>query len=257
MSIQPMESKTFERMQVHIFESKELLGQRAAHDLVTLISRLVNQQGKATVILATGNSQLTFFDALLTLKTVPWNKVTLFHMDEYLGMSNEHPASFARFIQEKLVDSVHPAAFYHIRGDSSDADSELKRYNNLLREFPPDICVMGIGENGHLAFNDPPADFETEEVIHLVKLDSRCRMQQFTEGHFPTLDDVPKRAFSLTVHALLDVKHALVVVPELRKAPAVKAALQGPVTRDCPASILRTKSNVTLYLDRESASLLQ
>jgi glucosamine-6-phosphate deaminase len=133
----------------------------------------------------------------------------------------------------------------------------MKRYKNLLREFPPDICVMGIGENGHLAFNDPPADFETKEVIHVVNLDSRCRMQQVNEGHFATLDDVPTRAISLTVNALLDVKRALVVVPELRKARAVKAALQGPVTPDCPASILRTKPNVTLYLDRESASLLQ
>jgi glucosamine-6-phosphate deaminase len=257
MSIQPVESKTIDLMHAHIFESKEKLGQRAADDLATLLSRLVGKQGKAAVILAAGKSQLTFFGALRTLKGVPWEKVTLFHMDEYLGMPNQHPASFARFIQEKLVNFVNPASFHHIRGDSSDVDSELKRYKNLLREFPPDICVMGIGENGHLAFNDPPADFETKEVIHVVNLDSRCRMQQVTEGHFPTLDDVPKRAISLTVHALLDVKHALVVVPESRKAPAVKAALQGPVTRDCPASILRTQPNVTLYLDRESASLLQ
>jgi glucosamine-6-phosphate deaminase len=257
MSIQPIESKTFDRMHVHIFESKENLGQKAADDLAILISRLVGQQGKAAVILASGNAQLTFFGALRTLTGVPWNKVTLFHMDEYLGMSNQHPASFARFLQEKLVDSIHPASFYHIRGDSSDPDSEMKRYKNLLREFPPDICVMGIGENGHLAFNDPPADFETKAVIHVVNLDSRCRMQQVNEGHFATLDDVPTRAISLTVNALLDVKHALVVVPELRKARAVKAALQGPVTPDCPASILRTKPNVTLYLDRESASLLQ
>jgi glucosamine-6-phosphate deaminase len=177
-------------------------------------------------------------------------------MDEYLGMSDQHPASFARFIRENLANSVHPSAFLHIRGDSSDTDSELKRYTNLFRESPPDICVMGIGENGHLAFNDPPADFETKEVIHLVNLDNRCRTQQVTEGHFPKLNDVPKRAISLTIHALLNVKHALVVVPESRKAVAVRAALQGPVTVDCPASILRTRPNVILYLDRESASLL-
>lgn len=257
MNIQPVESRTIDRMQVHFFESKEKLGQRAAEDLAALLTRLVEKQGKVSVILASGNSQLDFFKALRKLKSVPWSKVTLYHMDEYLGMSDQHPASFARFIRENLADSVHPVNFHHIRGNSSDTDSELKRYTNLLREFPPDICVMGIGENGHLAFNDPPADFETKEAIHLVNLDDRCRTQQVSEGHFPKLDDVPKRAISLTIHALLNVKHALVVVPEARKAAAVKAALQGPVTANCPASILKTRPNVTLYLDRESASLLQ
>ena len=256
MSVQPVESRAIDRMQLHIFESKEKLGQRAAEDLAALLTCLVEKQGKASVILAAGNAQLDFFGALRKLKAVPWDRVTLFHMDEYLGMSDQHPASFARFIRENLADSVHPAAFHHIQGDSTDTDSELKRYTNLFRESPPDICVMGIGENGHLAFNDPPADFETKEVIHLVNLDNRCRTQQVTEGHFPKLSDVPKRAISLTIHALLNVKHALVVVPEARKAVAVRAALQGPVTVDCPASILRTRPNVILYLDRESASLL-
>jgi len=256
MSILPVESRTIDRMQVYIFESKEKLGQRAAEDLAVLLTRLVEKEGKASVILATGNSQSDFFRALRKLKGVPWDKVTLYHMDEYMGMSDQHPASFARYIRENLANSIHPAIFHHIRGDSSDTASELNRYTNLFREFPPDICVMGIGENGHLAFNDPPADFETKEVMHLVNLDTRCRTQQVGEGHFPRLDDVPKRAFSLTIHALLNVKDALVVVPEARKAMAVKAALQGPVTADCPASILKTRPNVILYLDRESASLL-
>jgi glucosamine-6-phosphate deaminase len=252
-----VKSIRIDRIPVHIFESKEELGQRVADDAATLLSSLVERQGKAAVILATGNSQLTFISALRRLKGVPWDKVTLFHMDEYLGMSDQHAASFARFIRENVVDYVHPAAFYPIRGDSSDIKSELDRYRRLLREFSPDICVMGIGENGHLAFNDPPADFESTEVIHVLNLDSRCRMQQVGEGHFATFDDVPTRAYSLTIPALLDVKYALVAVPELRKAEAVKVALQGPVTPNCPASILRTKPNVTLYLDRESASLLQ
>jgi glucosamine-6-phosphate deaminase len=252
-----MKSITIDRIPVHIFESKEKLGQRVADDVAKLLSSLVERQGEAAVILATGNSQLAFIDALRRLKDVPWNKVALFHMDEYLGMSDQHPASFARFVREKLVDYVHPAAFYPIRGDSPDVKSELERYKRLLREFSPDICIMGIGENGHLAFNDPPADFESAEVIHVVNLDSRCRMQQVGEGHFATFDDVPTRAYSLTIPALLDVRHALVVVPELRKAEAVKAALQGPITPNCPASILRTKANVILYLDQESASLLQ
>jgi glucosamine-6-phosphate deaminase len=257
MKIFPVESNTFDRMAVHIFESNEKLGQRASDDLAVLLSQIIDEQGRAAIILATGNSQLTFFSALRAQKGILWDKVNVFHMDEYLGMSDRHPASFARFIREKLVDFVQPAGFYPIRGDSSDVRSELKRYTNLLREFCPDVCVLGIGENDHLAFNDPPADFQTKEVIHVVNLDHKCRMQQVGEGHFLTLGDVPKRAITLTVPALLAVKHVLAVVPEARKAAAVKAALKGPVTPDCPASILRTQSHVTMYLDRESASLLQ
>jgi glucosamine-6-phosphate deaminase len=177
-------------------------------------------------------------------------------MDEYLGMSDQHPASFPRYIREKLVDHVDPRAFYPMHGDAPDVEAELARYAALLEAHPPDACVLGIGENGHLAFNDPPADFETGEVIHVVELDRRCRMQQVGEGHFATLDEVPQRAVSLTVPALLAPNHVLAVVPEGRKAEAVRAALRGPVTPQCPASILRTQPDVTLYLDAESASLL-
>jgi glucosamine-6-phosphate deaminase len=241
-------------MFVQMFSSNEKLGQRAADDFAVLLSGIVGKQGSAAVILATGNSQLSFINSLRVKKGIAWDKITVFHMDQYLGMSDQHPASFSRWIREKLVDSVHPASFYPIRGDASDVKSELMRYADLLRRYPPDICVLGIGENGHLAFNDPPADFETKEIIHVVTLDMRCRMQQVNEGHFPTVQDVPKRAITLTVPALLSAKHVFAVVPEARKADAVKAALQGPVTPDCPASILRTNSHVTMYLDRESAS---
>jgi len=250
-------SMTIDRMRVHVFESNQQLGQKVADDVAAHISSLVKQQGKTAMIMATGNSQLTFIEALRRLEDVPWDRVTLFHMDEYLGMSSEHPASFARFIREEVVDLVHPATFYPIRGNAIDINAELERYRRLFRESPPDICVMGIGENGHLAFNDPPANFESKEVIHVVNLDERCRMQQVNEGHFASLDEVPSRAYSLTVPALLNVKFALVAVPELRKAEAVKTALRGPVTPHCPASILRTKPNVTLYLDQQSASQLQ
>lgn len=256
MKIQPIESNTVDRMVVHVFESNSKLGQRASDDFAALLSRIIDDRGQAAVILATGNSQLTFFSALRAQKGISWDKVSVFHMDEYLGMSDQHPASFPRYIREKLVDAVHPAGFYPIRGDSPDVESELKRYTNLLRELRPDLCALGIGENGHLAFNDPPADFQTPELIHVVNLDLKCRMQQVGEGHFLTLEDVPKRAITLTVPALLGVKHVLAVVPEARKAAAVKAALEGPITPDCPASILRTHPHVTMYLDRESAALL-
>ncbi len=256
MQVEPIRTFKVDQMPVLIFDSNESLGMRAASDLAAIISQAIADHGLASIILATGNSQLSFMKALRELEGIEWDKVVVFHMDEYLGMSPEHPASFPRYIREKLTDVVHPRAFYPIRGDASDVQAELERYASLLRQYPPDACVLGIGENGHLAFNDPPADFETDEVIHIVNLDERCRMQQVGEGHFATLDDVPRQAISLTVPALLSARRVLGVVPEARKAEAVKAALEGPVTPYCPASILRTQSHVTLYLDRDSASLL-
>jgi glucosamine-6-phosphate deaminase len=253
----PVRSMVVNRISVHVFESNEALGRRAADDLTMIFSHIIGEKRHAVVILASANSQLTFLHALRAKKDIEWGKVIVFHMDEYLGMSDQHPASFARFIRQELVSLVHPSAFYPIRGNSPDLNSELKRYADLLRRYPPDVCVLGIGENGHLAFNDPPADFETKKVIHVVSLDARCRMQQVNEGHFPTLEDVPKKAITLTVPALLAAKHVLAIVPEARKAMPVKGALEGPVTPDCPASILRTQPHVTIYLDEGSASLLR
>ncbi len=253
---QPIRSFRVDHMSVHVFESNAALGQRAADDLADILRQTVAEKGQAAVILATGNSQLSFMQALRVKTDLPWDKIILFHMDEYLGMSEQHPASFARYIREKLVDHVRPKAFYPIRGDAPDVPAELARYRALLAAHPADVCVLGIGENGHLAFNDPPADFATDAVIHLVNLDERCRQQQVGEGHFPTLADVPTQAISLTIPALLSASRLLCVVPEARKAPAVKAALEGPVSPDCPASILRTQSHVTMYLDQDSAALL-
>lgn len=245
-----------DKMQISIFDSKQALGQAAANDLAKILEATVAAEGKAAVILATGNSQLEFLHALASHAGIAWNKIVVFHMDEYLGISANHPASFRRFHHEHLIDRVHPRAFYGIEGDADDPDAEMARYTALLEEFVPVACVLGIGENGHLAFNDPPADFETQKQIHIVTLDEACRRQQVGEGHFPDVEAVPRQALSLTVPALLKPKHVLAVVPERRKAEAVKAALEGPVTPDCPASILRTQSHVKLYLDRDSASLL-
>jgi len=256
LSARPIASKTFGSIPVHIFESNEQLGQRAADDFSNHVTGLLREQESAAVILATGNSQLTFINALRMKKELPWHRISVFHMDEYLGMSETHPQSFSRYIRERLVNYVHPAAFYPIFGDSADANLEMKRYADLLMRFPPDLCVLGIGENGHLAFNDPPVNFETKEILKIVTLDQKCRMQQVNEGHFPTIEEVPPQALTLTVPALLSAKHVLAVVPEARKAVAVKSALEGPVTPYCPASILRTKPNVVMYLDRDSSSLL-
>ena len=254
--VEPIRSLQVAKMPVLVFESNEALGARAADDLAAILIRAIAEQGQASLILATGNSQLKFMEALRVKEGIDWPKVVVFHMDEYLGMSDQHPASFPKYIREKLTDYVHPRTFYAMRGDAPDVQAEMARYRDLLAQYPADVCVLGIGENGHLAFNDPPADFETEAVIHVVELDERCRLQQVGEGHFATLADVPRQALSLTVPALLAAKRVLGVVPETRKAKAVRAALQGPVTPDCPASILRTGSHVTLYLDRDSAALL-
>jgi glucosamine-6-phosphate deaminase len=243
-------------MPVHVFGSNAALGRRAADDLASILTSAIAERGEASVILATGNSQLTFMQALRALPGIDWSKIVVFHMDEYLGMSDQHPASFPLYIREKLTDHVQPRAFFPMRGDAPDVEAELARYRALLAQHPPDACVLGIGENGHLAFNDPPADFDTQAVIHVVDLDERCRMQQVGEGHFATLADVPRQALSLTVPALLAPAQVLAVVPEARKAEAVRAALYGPVTPDCPASILRTQPHVTLYLDRDSARLV-
>jgi glucosamine-6-phosphate deaminase len=256
MTVEPIRTLQFDQMPVHVFASNESLGKRAAQDLSEVIAQAIADHDLASIILATGNSQLTFMQAVRRKPGIDWDKVIVFHMDEYLGMSDQHPASFPKYIREKLTDYVSPRAFYPMRGDAPDPEVELDRYTELLRRYPADACVLGIGENGHLAFNDPPADFDTDKTIHIVNLDKKCRMQQVGEGHFATLDDVPRQALSLTVPALLRAKKVLAVVPEERKAKAVQAALEGPVTPDCPASILRTQPHVTMYLDVDSASLL-
>lgn len=245
-----------DQMPVSVFESNAALGRAAADDFARIVRQAVAERGEAPVIFATGNSQLSFMRALRDTPDIPWDRVMAFHMDEYLGMSELHPASFRRFLREKITDVFHPRVTYGIQGDAADVQAELARYTALLREHRPVLCVLGIGENGHLAFNDPPADFDTTETIHVVTLDDVCRRQQVGEGHFATMDEVPTQAISLTVPALLRARQVMALVPEARKAAAVKAALEGPLTENCPASILRTQAHVKLYLDRDSAALL-
>jgi glucosamine-6-phosphate deaminase len=246
----------YDKLPVKIFDTNQTLGAAAASDLGKILKTCIAATGEAGIILATGNSQLTFLHALRQIEGIFWEKVTIFHMDEYLGMKASHPASFRRFIHEKFVEYVHPKMFYGIEGETSDINGELARYAGLLQDYQPDVCVMGIGENGHLAFNDPPADFQTEQDIQVVELAESARRQQVGEGHFAALEDVPRQAITLTIPALLRPAHILAVVPESRKAPAVKAALEGKISPDCPASILRSQPHATLYLDQDSASLL-
>lgn len=248
------QTRRYDSLEVSIFDSPAELSATAAGDLAGVLKQAIAERGEAAVILATGNSQLALMQALRTRDDIDWPAISIFHMDEYLGMPDDHPASFRRYMRQNLVEHIKPRAFYGIGGDTDDVAAELRRYASLLEQHKPVACVMGIGENGHLAFNDPPADFTTRAVIHVVTLDEACRRQQVGEGHFANLEAVPRQAISLTVPALLAPPHVLVVVPEARKAPAVKAALEGPITPACPASILRTARHARLYLDRESAS---
>jgi len=221
------------------------------------LTERLQQQGSAAVILATGNSQIQFLDALIAIGDLDWSHITLFHMDEYLGIDANHTASFRRYLRERVESRVHPRTFNYIAGDAALPLDECARYSDLLRKQPIDLCCLGIGENGHLAFNDPPvAKFEDPHSVKLVQLDRACREQQVNEGHFPNLAAVPQYAFTLTIPALCAAKRMLCVAPEKRKAQAVHDALRGPISTACPASWLRKQPHATLFLDSDSASLL-
>jgi glucosamine-6-phosphate deaminase len=246
-----------EALNVRIFDSVEDLGDAAAENTAVIVRRVLADKGSARVIFATGNSQFSFVDALRSKTGIDWSKVTAFHMDEYVGMTATHPASFRKWIRERIEEQLHPATVNYLEGDAPDIDAECRRFEGLLREAPIDLICMGIGENGHIAFNDPPvADFDDPVWVKVVELDRECRLQQVGEGHFPTFDDVPTHALTLTIPALIAPDSIQVVAPETRKAQAVRDALEGPIGTACPASILRRLDNATLFLDRESASLL-
>jgi glucosamine-6-phosphate deaminase len=252
-----MTKTTYDALTVEVFPSNEELGRAAAEQAAKIIADAVEAQGLANVMLATGNSQLQFLKSLRKHPKVPWIRVQLFHMDEYLGMTADHPASFRRFLNTHIVREVNPAAFYGISGEADDTEAECHRYERLLREYPIDLCCMGFGENGHIAFNDPPyADFSDDQWVKVVELDEVSRRQQVSEGHFASLEDVPKQAITATIPGLLAAKRIIAVVPEQRKAQAVRNALLGEISERCPASILRQVPTATLYLDGESASLL-
>jgi glucosamine-6-phosphate deaminase len=241
------------QLAVGVYDSNEALGAAAASDFAALVNEEILTEGSASVILATGNSQLTFLGALRQRHDIAWDKVTVFHMDEYVGMSDSHPASFRRYMTDNLVRQVRPRAFHGLMGDAESVEEEMVRYARLLDEAKPVVCVMGIGENGHLAFNDPPADFETPKPLQVVTLADASRRQQVGEGYFASFGETPERAITLTIPTLLAPPRVMVLAPEARKAAAVRAAMEGPVTPECPASILQRVSHAELYLDRDSA----
>jgi glucosamine-6-phosphate deaminase len=246
-----------DQLTVHVFKSQEDLGAFAARQVSEYLRATLERQGSAAAILATGNSQITFLRKLVNLNQVDWSRVTLFHMDEYLGIDTHHKASFRRYMRERVENLVKPRAFHYIDGDADLPLEECERYESLIRAQPIDLCCLGIGENGHIAFNDPPvARFNEERLIKLVKLDEACKMQQVKEGHFPDLAAVPPYAFTLTIPALCAAKKMVCIAPETRKSKAVKSALQGPISTECPASFLRTQAQCTMLLDEASAALL-
>jgi glucosamine-6-phosphate deaminase len=208
-------------------------------------------------MLATGNSQLAFLSVLVESRAIDWSKVTAFHMDEYVGVGPDHPASFQRYMRERVAARVPVGEFHYLNGDAVDPEAEAARYAALLAAHPLDVCCLGIGENGHLAFNDPPvADFDDPKLVKTVTLDDACLRQQVGEGHFATVADVPPQAITVTIPALLSAGRVVAVVPEARKAEAVHAALNGPIATSCPASALRTCAAAVLLLDNESSARL-
>lgn len=244
-------------LQVHVSSTREESGELAAAAFADAVKTALADREEIAVVLATGNSQLAFIQAAVAREDIDWPRITVLHMDEYLGMSEDHPASFRRWMRENVEQRVPIKRFEGMLGDHTPYEEEVARYTRLLQDLAPAVTVMGIGENGHLAFNDPPADFQTDDLVRLVEMDEVSRRQQVGEGHFPSIEEAPTHALTMTIPALLSAQTVLVVTPESRKAEIVKATLEGEVTPDVPASILRTQPHAKLFLDGESAALLE
>jgi glucosamine-6-phosphate deaminase len=244
-------------MVVHVFERKEDLGVAAADQAAAAIRGAIDARGQARIIAATGAAQFLFLDALTRRTDIDWSKVEMFHLDEYVGLSGDHPASFRRFLRERLIapTGMLPAKAHLLDGEQ-DPERVCDEVGRALAAAPIDIAFVGIGENGHLAFNDPPADFTTDRPYLVVTLDEPCRRQQVGEGWFASFDEVPTRAISMSVRQILKATAILAIVPDARKANAVQACLAGPVDPMAPASILQTHADTTIYLDRASAAQL-
>ena len=244
-------------MEKFIYKTKQEMGAAAAAAAAQAIKKAIEEHGRANIILATGASQFEMLKNLVEAETVDFSKVTMFHLDEYIAMGADHPASFRKFLKERFVEKVPVLKAVHfIAGDTGNPQQECQRVGSLITEHPIDAAMVGIGENGHLAFNDPPADFDTEEPYLVVELDEKCRKQQLGEGWFETLEQVPRQAISMSIRQIVKSACLIVTVPDERKAEAVKNALEGKVTPMCPASILQQHGNCKIFLDAEAASLL-
>jgi glucosamine-6-phosphate deaminase len=239
------------------YESSTAMGNAAAESAAWSLRALAVQNDTVAVIFATGASQMATLEALTSIPGLPWDKVVGFHMDEYLGISEDHPASFRRYLRERLTSKVRMRHFYTVDGTSGRAEETCRKYAELLRQHNPQLCLVGIGENGHLAFNDPAeADFEDPLDIKIVSLDTECRQQQVNEGWFESLTEVPRQAITLTIPTLMRVPRLIASVPGERKAHIVHRTLTEEISTDCPATIMRNHPNTTVYLDHDSATEL-
>jgi glucosamine-6-phosphate deaminase len=243
-------------MLLKVFNDRVALGNAAAAQAAAAIRRAIAERGRARIIAATAASQLEFLDALTKAPGIEWSRVEAFHLDEYIGLPVTHPGSFRKMLLEQLVQKTRITNYHLLDGDAADPLEVVGRVGTQLASMPVDIAFLGIGENGHVAFNDPPADFETEEPYIIVNLDEACRQQQVGEAWFAEISQVPKQAISMSARQILKAKEILAVVPDTRKAQAVKACFEGAISPTAPASILRTHPNATVYLDKNSASLL-
>ena len=244
-------------MKIRIFKTKDEMGIAAGKKAAEILRNTIQNQGSANIILATGASQFEVLKQVLSEKDIAWDRVTMFHLDEYLGLPISHQASFRKYLLDRFINIISPSfkEIVLINGEE-DGEKECQRLSEIIKKHPIDLAFVGFGENGHLAFNDPPADFETEKPYIVVNLDEACRQQQFGEGWFESLESVPKQAISMSIKQIMKTKHIICSVPDTRKAEAVKNCLNGEVTNLHPASILQTHPSCTYFLDLNAASLL-
>lgn len=243
-------------MLLKIFADATSLARAAAEDAAASIQKAIAEQGRSRLVLATGNSQIEFLEILTAKAGINWTRVEAFHLDEYVGLATTHPASFRKFLLERVIRKTGIAHYHFVEGDARDLSAAIREVSTPLMAAPIDLAFVGIGENGHIAFNDPPADFESEESYIVVELDQACQRQQVGEGWFSDISEVPRRAISMTPRQMMKAREIIAVVPDLRKARAVKMCFEGEIRPAAPASILRTHPNATIYLDRDSSSLL-
>jgi glucosamine-6-phosphate deaminase len=243
-------------VKIEVFKTRAECGAAAADRGAEILKQAIADKGRASFIVATGASQFDFMKALTQQAGIEWPNTTMYHLDEYIGISEDHPASFRRYLKERLVNVVHPGTVHFILGEVADPAAECRRMNDIISRDKIDVAFVGIGENGHLAFNDPPADFDTELPYIIVELDEACRQQQFGEGWFASLEDVPRTAISMSIQQILKSAAIICTVPDERKARAVKQCFEGEITPMHPASILRKHPDTYVYLDEPAASLL-
>ena len=247
-----------EKLKVKVYKDRSLMGRAVAEDSAKNIREVLNSNDQINVLFASAPSQIDFLEEFIKMNNIEWKKINAFHMDEFIGLDYNSPASFGSYLNRNLGEIIDPKQFHYMNGKADSIINECERYSELLKTNPLDIAFMGIGENGHIAFNDPHiADFNDQKLVKVVEqLDPVCRQQQVNDGHFDTLDDVPKQAITVTIPALMSSKTAYVIVPGKLKAEIIKRTLEGPIDLSCPGSILRKHENATLFLDSDSASKL-